>query len=112
LITLGREDTFPVAQALLFPIFTRFDEITGIRDGDGEYRMNLSSVGKQALEHVAAALRNWVLFTHPFAGVAPRTAQLHTLWHAAIQDIAPQESETNPGKGWLQAVKNIDYSFQ
>lgn len=91
---------------------TRFDDITGIRIGaDQAVESSLTSRGRLALTHISNCLRDWVLFSHPFAGVSARTAQFHALWHEAIRELEPQAGDINPGKGWLQMVNIIDYAL-
>ena len=59
---------------------TRFDDITGIRIGaDQAVESSLTSRGRLALIHISNCLRDWVLFSHPFAGVSARPAQFHVL---------------------------------
>ena len=90
----------------------RFDDITGIRIGvDQAVESSLTSRGRLALTHISNCLRDWVLFSHPFAGVSAWTAQFHALWHEAIQELEPQAGDINPGKGWLQMVNIIDYAL-
>ena len=70
---------------------TRFDDITGIHIGaDQAVESSLTSRGRLALTHISNCLRDWVLCSHPFAGVSARTAQFHTLWHQAIRELEPQ----------------------
>ena len=91
---------------------TRFDDITGIRIGaDQAVESSLTSRGRLALTHISNCLRDWVLFSHPFAGVSEWTAQFHALWHEAIRELEPQAGDINPGKGWLQMVNIIDYAL-
>ena len=69
---------------------TRFDDITGIHIGaDQAVESSLMSRGRLTLTHISNCLRDWVLFSHPFAGILARTAQFHVLWHEAIQELEP-----------------------
>ena len=69
---------------------TRFDDITDIRIGaDQAGESSLTSRGRLALTYISNCLRDWVLFSHPFAGVSARTVQFHTLWHEAIRELKP-----------------------
>jgi hypothetical protein len=96
------DDFFDMATDELTPLF---DDITGIENGaDAEIETRISHVGRLALEHASIPIRNWVLFKLPFAGVGSRTAQLHTLWHEAKRELAPQDHEMNPARLWVQAV--------
>ena len=91
---------------------TRFDDITGICIGvDQAVESSLMNRGRLALKHFSNCLRDWVLFSHPFAGVSARTAQFHALWHEAIRELEPEVGDINPGKGWLQMVNIIDYAL-
>ena len=102
--TLRGENLFCVANHDLLStpyLITYVDEITGIREGresTADEEVNLSNVEKLALEHASGSIRDWVLFKHPFAGVSPRTALLHTVWHQAVQELAPHVLERDPGK--------------
>ena len=91
---------------------TRFDDITGIRIGANQaVESSLSSRERLALTNISYCLRDWVLFSHPFAGVLTQTAQFHALWHKAIRELEPQAGDINPGKGWLQMLNIIHYAL-
>jgi hypothetical protein len=82
-----------------------FDDITGLELGSESFvEKSLSSLSKEVLDHVSTRIRDWVLFQQPFAGVGPRTAKFHALWHDGLRELAPGDENMEPSKKWLQAV--------
>ena len=82
-----------------------FDDITGLELGSESFvERSLLTLQKEVLDHVSTQMRDWVLFQQPFAGIGPRTAQFHTLWHDGLRELAPGDENMEPGKKWIQAV--------